>query len=75
LTKKTNLGKCRVIHTMNKVFPVELEEDLHRRMKHAAIDAGLTLHEWIIKTLREKLGMDGEPEKRSVKNEHHRRHN
>lgn len=59
---------------MNKVFPIEIEEDLHRRMKHAAIDAGLTLHEWIIRALEERVGIDGKTEKRSVKHEHQRRH-
>ena len=44
---------------MNKTFPVELDEELHRRIKHAAIDEGLTLHDWIVTALEEKIGIEG----------------
>ncbi len=44
---------------MNKTFPVELGEELHKRMKHAAIDEGLSLHDWILRTLEEKIGTEG----------------
>jgi hypothetical protein len=44
---------------MNKTFPIELDEDLHKRAKIAAIHEGTTLHDWIIKTLQEKLGSNG----------------
>lgn len=40
---------------MKKVFPIELEEDLHRRLKHAAIDAGLTLHALVVKVLEDHI--------------------
>lgn len=40
---------------MNKTFPIELNEDLHKRLKIAAIHDGLTLHDWIVKTLDEKV--------------------
>jgi hypothetical protein len=40
---------------MKKIFPVELEEELHRQLKHAAIDAGVSLHALIIRTLEENL--------------------
>jgi hypothetical protein len=41
---------------MNKTFPIELSEDLHKKLKIAAIHDGLTLHDWIVKTLEEKVG-------------------
>ena len=47
---------------MAKTFPIELDEDLHKRLKIAAIEEGLTLHDWIVRTLEEKLvgnGTDG----------------
>lgn len=45
---------------MNKVFPIELDERLHRRLKHAAIDAGVTLHDLIISVLEKAVECDGE---------------
>ena len=44
---------------MNKTFPIELSEELHKRIKIAAIHAGLTLHDWVVKTLEERVGDDG----------------
>jgi hypothetical protein len=44
---------------MKKVFPIELEKDLHRRLKHAAIDAGMTLHDLILRVLGEHVDHNG----------------
>ena len=44
---------------MPKTFPIELDEDLHKRAKIAAIHDGITLHDWIIKSLKEKLDDNG----------------
>jgi hypothetical protein len=44
---------------MPKTFPIELDEDLHKRVKIAAIHEGITLHDWIIKSLKEKLDGNG----------------
>ncbi len=52
---------------MNKTFPIELSEDLHKRLKHAAVDEGMTLHDWILRTLTEKVGGNGGPEENSAK--------
>ena len=41
---------------MTKTFPVELDEYLHKRLKIAAIEEGLTLHDLIVKTLQERVG-------------------
>lgn len=38
-----------------KTFPILLEEKLHRMLKHAAIDEGMSLQDWIINVLREKV--------------------
>ena len=61
---------------MTKTFPVELGEELHRRIKHAAIDEGLTLHDWIVRALEEKIGTEGKnannSRKRNNKNDSHR---
>jgi hypothetical protein len=53
---------------MKKTFPIELSEDLHREMKHASIDDGVTLHDWILDTLKEKLSRkrNGKSSKRST---------
>ena len=61
---------------MNKTFPVELDEELHKRIKHAAIDEGLTLHDWIVRALEEKIATEGKnannSRKRNNKNDSHR---
>jgi hypothetical protein len=44
---------------MEKVFPIRIDDTLHRRMKHAAIDAGMTLHAWIVRVLEEHACCDG----------------
>jgi hypothetical protein len=48
-----------VINAVNKTFPIELKEELHKRLKIAAIEEGLTLHDWIVKTLEKELGTNG----------------
>ena len=62
---------------MTKTFPVELDEELHRRIKHAAIDEGIPLHDWIIKALEEKIGIEGKNannnRKRNSKDDSHSR--
>ena len=59
---------------MPKTFPIEFDEELHKRAKIAAIHEGVTLHDWIIKTLEEKLGTHGNSpsEKREHRNERRR---
>jgi hypothetical protein len=44
---------------MKKIFPIELEEGLHRQLKHAAIDAGMSLHALIIKALEDNVNHKG----------------
>jgi hypothetical protein len=41
---------------MRKTFPVELSEELHKRLKLAAIDADMSLHDRIVKALEGKVG-------------------
>jgi len=53
---------------MKKIFPVELEEGLHRQLKHAAIDAGISLHAFIIKTLAENINHKAVSLKKKNKN-------
>jgi predicted HicB family RNase H-like nuclease len=52
---------------MKKIFPIELEEDLHRQLKHAAIDAGMSLHALIIRTLEENVNHKGTVLKKKIK--------
>jgi predicted HicB family RNase H-like nuclease len=52
---------------MTKTFPVQLPEDLHRELKHASIDDGLSLHDWIVKTLEERV-RNGAPKRKSARN-------
>jgi hypothetical protein len=52
---------------MKKIFPLELEEDFHRQLKHVAIDARMTLHAWIINALKEQINNDGACSKRKAK--------
>ena len=49
---------------MTKIFPVQLPEELHRQLKHASIDDGMSLHDWILKTLQERVG-NGAPKKKA----------
>jgi hypothetical protein len=59
---------------MIKTFPIELDEELHKRAKIAAIQEGTTLHGWIINTLEEKLSShdDSRPSKEK-RNAHFKR--
>lgn len=43
---------------MPKVFPIEMDDVLHRKLKHAAIDEGLSLHELIVKVLTRYVDSD-----------------
>ena len=52
---------------MKKIFPIELEEDLHRQLKHAAIDDGISLHALIIRTLEENINHRGTTSKKKVR--------
>ncbi len=62
---------------MNKTFPVQLDEELHKRVKHAAIDEGTTLHDWIVNVLKERVGIEEtnahNSPKRNPKNDSNRR--
>jgi hypothetical protein len=61
---------------MSKTFPIELSEELHKRLKHAAVDDGMTLHDWIVRALSEKVGGNGSSEKASSeRNPSHERRN
>ena len=52
---------------MKKIFPLELEEDLHRQLKHAAIDAGTSLHALIIRALEENVNHKGTLLKKKIR--------
>jgi predicted HicB family RNase H-like nuclease len=52
---------------MKKIFPIELEETLHRQLKHAAIDAGMSLHALIIRTLEENVNHKGAVSKKKIR--------
>ncbi|PYK65403.1 MAG: hypothetical protein DME21_01365 [Verrucomicrobia bacterium] len=54
---------------MAKTFPVELDENLHKRLKIAAIEEGLTLHDLIVKILQERVGDNGTGASTSAKRE------
>lgn len=38
-----------------KTFPVALDDETHKHLRHAAIDEGVSLHEWILDAIRRKL--------------------
>ncbi len=38
-----------------KTFPLRMDDQLHRALKHAALDEGVTLHEWILRILKQRL--------------------
>jgi predicted HicB family RNase H-like nuclease len=59
---------------MTKTFPVQLPEDLHKELKHASIDEGLSLHDWIVKTLEERV-KNGAPKKKPLRNDARASHN
>lgn len=40
---------------MPKTFPIQLSDELHRQLKHASIDDGLSLHDWIVQALEKSL--------------------
>jgi predicted HicB family RNase H-like nuclease len=52
---------------MTKTFPVQLPEELHKELKHASIDDGMSLHDWIVKTLQERV-KNGAPKKKPARN-------
>ncbi len=41
-----------------KTFPLQIEDDLHKALKHKAIESNKTLHTFIIETLAEKVQED-----------------
>ena len=45
-----------------KTFPIRINDDLHRRIKHAAIDAGVSLHDWIVRALQDSADREGKAE-------------
>ncbi len=53
--------------SMSKTFPIELTEDLHKRIKIAAIEEGLTLHHWILKALEQRLSGEANNRTNSTK--------
>ena len=64
--------------SMSKTFPIELTEDLHKRIRIAAIEEGLTLHHWILKALEQRIGREANnrttSRKRRSTNERANRH-
>jgi predicted HicB family RNase H-like nuclease len=52
---------------MKKIFPIELEEGLHRQLKHAAIDAGMSLHALIIRALEDNVNHKGILSKKKIR--------
>ena len=44
-----------------------MPEELHRQLKHASIDDGMSLHDWIVKTLHERV-TNGAPKKKARPN-------
>jgi predicted HicB family RNase H-like nuclease len=57
---------------MSKIFPIELDEGLHKRAKIAAIHEGVTLHDWIINILEKKLGKNGNSTSKKQENNNKR---
>ena len=57
-----------IVFSMAKTFPVELDEELHKRLKIAAIKEGLTLQDWVVKTLASKVDNDEFSQNNSRKN-------
>ncbi len=43
---------------MRKTFPLQLNDDLHKQMKHASFDAGQTLHDWVLSAITQRLGTE-----------------
>lgn len=41
--------------TVRKTFPVELDEQLHKDLKHRAIEHDMTLHDYIVDVLGSKV--------------------
>lgn len=41
-----------------KTFPVVLKDDFHYELKMAALKAHITMHEFILQAIREKLDKD-----------------
>jgi len=54
---------------VKKTFPIEIDQELHKRLKISAIEEGLTLQDWIIRTLREKVSRNGTDAKQPEKGE------
>ena len=42
--------------TMKKTFPLEIEEKLHKALKHKAIESNMSLHAYIIDSLVSRVG-------------------
>jgi predicted HicB family RNase H-like nuclease len=58
LTHLPEVGK-QSKQSLKKTFPIELSEELHKRIKIAAIEEGITLHNWIVRALQSKVKTNG----------------
>ncbi|OFX14744.1 MAG: hypothetical protein A2Z18_09510 [Armatimonadetes bacterium RBG_16_58_9] len=58
-----------------KTFPLQLDEELHRLARHAAIDEGISLREWIIRAIAGKLHSADETESADSKERNRRNDN
>lgn len=41
-----------------KIFPLQIEEDLHKALKHKAIESDMTLHAYITRVLSLRVSED-----------------
>ncbi|HET6566316.1 MAG TPA: toxin-antitoxin system HicB family antitoxin [Rhodothermales bacterium] len=51
----------KAVHKHRKTFPLELEDALHKALKHKAIEADKSLHAFIIDALTAKVQEDPVP--------------
>ncbi|MEW5816486.1 MAG: hypothetical protein AB1798_13960 [Spirochaetota bacterium] len=43
-----------------KTFPLQLDDELHKQLKIQAVQTGQTLHELIVRILKQEIEKDGE---------------
>ena len=42
-----------------KTFPISLEDNLHKQIKKASIEKDMTIHDWIISSIKNQLIKEG----------------
>ena len=58
-----------------KTFPIQLDDELHKKIKHAAIEKDLPVHAWIINAITNQLQDEKKSPRKEGKNNNEKKKN